>query len=582
MYPGAFHVRLPGWVARFKRMRRIPRTATLVVLVLAFCSACATGGTPTPTNTAPAATVPTNVAPTALVLDASDSMLTEDAPGARFDAARRAATGLVNALPPNTQLAVLAYGTGTSNRPADYAAGCRDVRTVIPIGPVDARAVRTALDDIRPRGFTPIAESLRRAASTLPDNGKSAIVLVSDGEDTCGDPPCPVAESLKRDNPNLQISTLGFKTDETASADLRCIADATGGVFVTAANDAQLRARLLATQDTEASHNALNGAAYQGNTLGESLVEIRKRNPDFPAGGRRSGDQTIVEWRDCEWVFGPDGTLVEIRPRQGARTVDGLGIGSTVRDFIRLYGAPLQQSSNPDGTRTLLFAPDPTTTTGYRATADAPGDDARITRIIVCNCAPRTMQASGEPTRTVLRPVTRSGGTTAGWLKDTTRSGGYYACTTNPVPGVTEAGIYWCSGSSGANQGVCAPAGQGAFLLCVTDPFTKTVLLLAASAPLPTEPRPMPDPVPFGVVLDDGTRCSYSVFRGYSNPNSRIPDGTIRYSCGSGADATYLWSTGDAYPIDRGASWTVRLAKDGDSPVSIKRVTELLYVGFDG
>ncbi|WP_168700551.1 hypothetical protein [Gordonia paraffinivorans] len=47
-------------------------------------------------------------------------------------------------------------------------------------------AVRNAVDGLTPRGFTPIAESLRQAAATLPTDGDVAIVLVSDGEDTCG------------------------------------------------------------------------------------------------------------------------------------------------------------------------------------------------------------------------------------------------------------------------------------------------------------------------------------------------------------------------------------------------------------
>ncbi|MGP3707913.1 hypothetical protein [Gordonia paraffinivorans] len=46
--------------------------------------------------------------------------------------------------------------------------------------------MRNAVDGLTPRGFTPIAESLRQAAATLPTDGDVAIVLVSDGEDTCG------------------------------------------------------------------------------------------------------------------------------------------------------------------------------------------------------------------------------------------------------------------------------------------------------------------------------------------------------------------------------------------------------------
>jgi len=180
----------------------------------AVVAGCSSEGNPQPAEESSAAAVPVPevVAPTALILDASDSMATEDAPGPRIDAARTAVRELVAALPSDTRLAVLAYGTGTSNRPSDHAAGCRDVTTLIPFGPMNRDRVRNAVDGLTPRGFTPIAESLRQAATTLPTDGDVAIVLVSDGEDTCGEPPCPVAEQLKRDNPRLRISTLGFKT----------------------------------------------------------------------------------------------------------------------------------------------------------------------------------------------------------------------------------------------------------------------------------------------------------------------------------------------------------------------------------
>lgn len=569
------------------RHAKTVRAGSLIAVAMATCLIIVGCGSSTPsddgaTSAQPSVTLPEELPPTALVLDASDSMLIEDAPGQRYAAARRAAITLVEALPDSTELAVVAYGTGTSNRPQDFVAGCRDVRTLTPLEPVDAAAVRAVLDSTQPRGFTPIAASLRHAAALLPADERAAIVLVSDGEDTCGQPPCPVAEELKRANPKLEISTIGFKTDGAASSDLRCIAEVTGGLFVTAANDAQLRARLLATQDTEQSRNTVNGAGLMGITLGESLVDIRERTDGFPAGGRRDGNTTIIVWANCEWVFGPDGTLAEIRPRRGVRTIDGLDIGSTVAEMVALYGEPLEDNMSAGGPRTLLFAPDPATTTGYRVEADGPGVDARITKIVVCDCAPRRAVGGGQPKQTVLQPFTNTGQTTAGWLKDTTRAGGYFGCRTQEVPGVLGEGLYWCSGSSGTNQGVCAPASQQRILLCVTSPFDRNVLLLAPSESIPASVRPMQPAVPFGLILADGTRCTYRAISGYSPPNSSAPAARARYTCGEGPDAPLVWSEGTAtFPIDRtGKQWTVRVGAPGPSPLRTEAVAETVFVGI--
>lgn len=329
----------------------------------------------------------TQIAPTALIVDASDSMTTDDAPGPRIDAAKRAATGLVNALPDGSHVALLTYGTGTGTKRSEHAAGCKDVRTLVPLGPLDRDTVNSAIAQITPRGFTPIAESLRAAAELLPAQGEASIVLISDGEDTCQPPPCEVAQQLKRANSHLEISTVGFRTDGDASAQLRCIAEATGGLFVEAANEAQLAARLLATQDQSGAAR-INGAGLEGIELGMSLSDIRDHHSDFPADGTRDGDLVVYHWHDCDWGFTGDGTLTSIRPADSVRTIDGVGRGSTVDDAIRFYGDPLATTENSDGTYTLTFDAGGSEA-AYQITATGTGGSATIERIVVCRCLPK-------------------------------------------------------------------------------------------------------------------------------------------------------------------------------------------------
>ncbi|WP_420086583.1 vWA domain-containing protein, partial [Mycolicibacterium insubricum] len=80
----------------------------------------------------------------------------------------------------------------------------------------------SAIDAITPSGYTPISLALQTGADALPD-GDTAIVLVSDGEDTCDTPPCDTATNLKKTHPGLTISTVGFKVDGAAADQLRCI-----------------------------------------------------------------------------------------------------------------------------------------------------------------------------------------------------------------------------------------------------------------------------------------------------------------------------------------------------------------------
>ncbi|MCK0437934.1 VWA domain-containing protein [Gordonia alkaliphila] len=358
--------------------------ALTTALVVAGCTSV--DGTPSrSSNTAPAITA---IAPTAIILDASDSMTSDDAPGPRIAAAKRAATGLIDALPDGSDLALLSYGTGTGTTPAEAAAGCRDVTTLVPLGPLDRAPMTAAIEAITPRGFTPIAESLRRAAALLPADSAAAIVLISDGEDTCGTPPCDVAGELKRANAQLQISTVGFRTEGAASDQLRCIADVTGGLFVEAANEAQLAARLLATQNGSAAAT-VNGAAFEGIDLGQSLTDIRRQHPDFPNTGIVEDDLTIVHWHDCDWAFDRSQQLVQIRPAEEVRTIDGVGAGSTVGDAQRFYGPPVATVKESDGTYTLTFDAGGDKA-AYQVTASGTDGSAVITRIVVCRCLPTT------------------------------------------------------------------------------------------------------------------------------------------------------------------------------------------------
>lgn len=343
------------------------------------------------------ATIESSV-PTVLIIDGSRSMTEADAPGPRIDAAKSAAHQLIDALPDDSTIALQTYGTTTGSAEADKAASCRDVTTLLPLGTLDRSAMTTAIDSITPSGFTPMTLSLRTAADQLPaDDSPQAIVLVSDGEETCETPPCDIASELKRSHPQLTISTVGFRVDGPASDQLRCIAQVTGGVYVQADNAAQLAARLIATQNISQASNSLTAAGLGDIDLGSTITDIHLHHADFPA---VAGVGSItVTWRDCDYTF-TNGTLDAIAPHGGGRTIDGVTTGSPVEDAARFYGAPVETTfSGRAGTLTYIAGPN--TDAKYRMNVDFYADIAgrvigKITAIVLCRCKP---SASGGETR---------------------------------------------------------------------------------------------------------------------------------------------------------------------------------------
>ncbi|GAB3494530.1 vWA domain-containing protein [Amycolatopsis cihanbeyliensis] len=167
------------------------------------------------------------------VLDASGSMTAPTGGGGtRMETAKAAMGTLVDQLPINIDVGLQVYGTATGNTPAEKEAGCADVRTLRPVSEVDRAALHADVAGIQPRGYTPIGTALTKAAEALPERGPRAVVLLSDGVDTCAPPePCAVAEELAGDKVELAMHTVGFQVDEAARDELDCIAEETGGAY---------------------------------------------------------------------------------------------------------------------------------------------------------------------------------------------------------------------------------------------------------------------------------------------------------------------------------------------------------------
>lgn len=258
--------------------------------------------------------------PTMLVLDASGSMRTKDGDdqgSSRMTAAKQAATNLVDDLPDGAQLGLTIYGANTSSAKSAKAKGCQDVDVVTPVGKGNADELRSAISSAEASGYTPIGTSLKKAADALPKDGDRAIVLVSDGIDSCAPPPpCDVAKDLEQDGVDLTVHTIGFRVGDEARDDLSCIAEATGGQYSDAQDGEQLSDQLQqrttrAMQGYEVSGDPIKGGDRIGkatevkpgrylDTLERGSANISRDGSEkyykveVPQGGRIHASATLV------------------------------------------------------------------------------------------------------------------------------------------------------------------------------------------------------------------------------------------------------------------------------------------------
>ncbi len=175
-----------------------------------------------------------------LVLDVSNSMWGQIDGVSKIEIAREVIGDLLLDWDATTSLGMVAYG---HRREGD----CGDIELVMPVGRVDAPNFTDLVNSLVPRGRTPLTEAVRLAAETLSYRDNPAtVVLLSDGIETCDADPCALATELERSGVQFTAHVIGFDVaDPEDQAQLSCIAENTGGIFVPASNAQELSDALL-------------------------------------------------------------------------------------------------------------------------------------------------------------------------------------------------------------------------------------------------------------------------------------------------------------------------------------------------
>ncbi len=132
----------------------------------------------------------------------------------RISLARNAAKGIIDSIPHDMNISLVA------------AENCRQV-SLSPSFPFAQRtALKKRIEGIQPVGKTPLAEALMLAGKKVDGVNRDAIILlISDGDETCGGDPCQVARELKKRKPRLQVNVVDIMSTGAGN----CIASSTGG-----------------------------------------------------------------------------------------------------------------------------------------------------------------------------------------------------------------------------------------------------------------------------------------------------------------------------------------------------------------
>jgi hypothetical protein len=163
----------------------------------------------------------------------------------RLEVAKNVLTQRLGALPPNTQIGLRVYGHRVPYQGRE-AESCQDIELVTPIRANGAQAIIDWLPSMQALGMTPMSESIRQAANdfTFEPGRRNFIVLISDGEETCGDEPATVVQYLKEIGIDFAIHVIGLDVDAQTAAQLKRISDAAGGVYFDARSEENFNSAL--------------------------------------------------------------------------------------------------------------------------------------------------------------------------------------------------------------------------------------------------------------------------------------------------------------------------------------------------
>ncbi|MGV1013553.1 MAG: vWA domain-containing protein [Methyloceanibacter sp.] len=181
-----------------------------------------------------------------LVFDASGSMAGTDrlgvstpVPITRIDKLR---TALAKVLPSATRfrrVGLITYGPGPYQQ-------CNVQLNFAPMANA-AEMLMHEVNSLVPAGKTPLVAAVNQAAEVLKYREKpGVIVVVTDGEETCGGAPCSLGKMLHADAMRLTVHVIGYRVKdfswmgEQSIGEVKCLADKNGGLYVVAETEQDL------------------------------------------------------------------------------------------------------------------------------------------------------------------------------------------------------------------------------------------------------------------------------------------------------------------------------------------------------
>jgi len=156
--------------------------------------------------------------------------------------AKTAVRTTLHAIPSDVKVGLRVFGNNFRSDDSD----CKQTFLLVPIGQKNRGEIVDKADALRAMGMTPLDYALRQSVRDFDGlEGTRRIILISDGQDTCGGDPCKVMQTLARIGFKMKVDIIGTGIKEVAAREqLDCIAKSSGGKYYDAKTAAELSKRV--------------------------------------------------------------------------------------------------------------------------------------------------------------------------------------------------------------------------------------------------------------------------------------------------------------------------------------------------
>jgi Mg-chelatase subunit ChlD len=238
-----------------------------------------------------------------VVVDGSNSMWGRIDGRPKISVAKEILQGALEWLGNDVTLALRAYGHHREHTAHD----CTDSQLLVPFGSQNREQIRQAIGSLKPKGQTPLAYALSQIAADFAElRGERAVVLVTDGIESCGGDPQQAARILGERNTPVHVIGFGLSNElDENPAGLKGIADVSGGRFILARSAEELREALAVTvgtpfrvlhHDTVVAEGALGSAERIELPEGRYLVRLESEPPQEAAVTLASEQGLTLSW----------------------------------------------------------------------------------------------------------------------------------------------------------------------------------------------------------------------------------------------------------------------------------------------